>query len=192
MFGYFIGVDNQITSSNLIANNQIAYVREYNNPMTIFEKLSRDLYVKKFASKKHFSGKEKQDNFEKACRLIEILDFIFTQWSDKFVLKGGTAINLFYHNEPRLSVDIDLDYVGRIDQTEEEVAVDIEYIEQKLDKHLFSKGYSLEELYDVPKNSFISKTYGFQNLKGKRDSIKVEIKYNDRAQLFEPEEIGFE
>ncbi len=28
-----------------------------------------------------------------------------------FALHGGTAINLFYHNMPRLSVDIDLTYV---------------------------------------------------------------------------------
>ena len=27
-----------------------------------------------------------------------------------FALKGGTAINLFYRNLPRLSVDIDLTY----------------------------------------------------------------------------------
>ncbi len=30
---------------------------------------------------------------------------------DAFALKGGTAINLFYRNMPRLSVDIDLTYV---------------------------------------------------------------------------------
>lgn len=30
---------------------------------------------------------------------------------DAFALHGGTAINLFYHNMPRLSVDIDLTYI---------------------------------------------------------------------------------
>lgn len=30
---------------------------------------------------------------------------------DDFALHGGTAINLFYHNMPRLSVDIDLTYI---------------------------------------------------------------------------------
>lgn len=30
----------------------------------------------------------------------------------KLVLKGGTALNLFVLNVPRLSVDIDLNYVG--------------------------------------------------------------------------------
>ena len=30
----------------------------------------------------------------------------------KLVLKGGTALNLFYFDMPRLSVDIDLNYIG--------------------------------------------------------------------------------
>lgn len=32
--------------------------------------------------------------------------------SKAFVLRGGTALNLFWYNLPRLSVDIDLNYVG--------------------------------------------------------------------------------
>lgn len=47
-------------------------------------------------------------------RLIDILETIFlTKWKDKFVLKGGTAINMFYMGMPRLSVDIDLNYIGK-------------------------------------------------------------------------------
>ena len=29
----------------------------------------------------------------------------------EFAMHGGTAINLFHHNMPRLSVDIDLTYI---------------------------------------------------------------------------------
>lgn len=54
-----------------------------------------------------------KDNVEKVMRLIDILEEIFsTKWKDKLVLKGGTAINMFYMDMPRLSVDIDLDYMG--------------------------------------------------------------------------------
>jgi predicted nucleotidyltransferase component of viral defense system len=35
-----------------------------------------------------------------------------------FALKGGTAINLFYRDMPRLSVDIDLTYVPLDDRAE--------------------------------------------------------------------------
>lgn len=37
---------------------------------------------------------------------------------DRFALKGGTALNLFIFDVPRLSVDIDLNYLGA---TEREV-----------------------------------------------------------------------
>jgi hypothetical protein len=38
--------------------------------------------------------------------LVRALPYIARQ--DVFALKGATAINLFYRNMPRLSVDIDL------------------------------------------------------------------------------------
>ena len=38
--------------------------------------------------------------------LIDAAPFVFT--GDCFALKGGTAINLFLEEMPRLSVDIDL------------------------------------------------------------------------------------
>lgn len=41
--------------------------------------------------------------------LLDILPFI--QAEPSFALKGGTAINLFHRNMPRLSVDIDLTYL---------------------------------------------------------------------------------
>jgi len=41
--------------------------------------------------------------------LLEVLPFI--QDDPRFALKGGTAINLFHRNMPRLSVDIDLTYL---------------------------------------------------------------------------------
>ena len=53
-----------------------------------------------------------------------ILEFVFTsKWKDKLVLKGGTAINLFYRELPRLSVDIYLYYIG---DTKEEMEKDEE------------------------------------------------------------------
>ena len=41
--------------------------------------------------------------------LLRILPYIARL--DEFALKGGTAINLFHNNLPRLSVDIDLTYL---------------------------------------------------------------------------------
>lgn len=42
--------------------------------------------------------------------LLEVLPFVAMEKC--FALKGGTAINLFVRDMPRLSVDIDLTYLG--------------------------------------------------------------------------------
>ncbi len=54
---------------------------------------------------------------EKAIRLLELLETIRSHpfLKSRVVLKGGTALNLFIFDVPRLSVDIDLNYVGEID-----------------------------------------------------------------------------
>jgi len=60
----------------------------------------------------------KMEHLEKVHILMDLLnDFVaFPQLKDKFVLKGGTALNLFFFELPRLSVDIDLNYIGNVDR----------------------------------------------------------------------------
>lgn len=54
-----------------------------------------------------------RDTFEKVLRLKEILKFLNEDefLREHLLLKGGTAINLTVFNLPRLSVDIDMDYM---------------------------------------------------------------------------------
>ena len=54
-----------------------------------------------------------RDTFEKVLRLKEILRFLNEDefLREHLLLKGGTAINLTVFNLPRLSVDIDMDYI---------------------------------------------------------------------------------
>jgi predicted nucleotidyltransferase component of viral defense system len=47
--------------------------------------------------------------------LLQLIPFIDRQ--DCFALKGGTAINLFVRDFPRLSIDIDLVFLPRLDRT---------------------------------------------------------------------------
>lgn len=51
----------------------------------------------------------RQEYLNQVSLLVRILPYIAKE--DCFALKGGTAINLFYSNLPRLSVDIDLTYI---------------------------------------------------------------------------------
>lgn len=57
------------------------------------------------------------DKVERLLGLLgELGDHPFLK--DKIALHGGTAINLFMLDAPRLSVDIDLSYVGALDRDE--------------------------------------------------------------------------
>jgi hypothetical protein len=54
--------------------------------------------------------------------LIRVLPLVADEKS--FALKGGTVINLFIRNMPRLSVDIDLTYLPVQPRTESMAAID--------------------------------------------------------------------
>ena len=57
---------------------------------------------------------------EKALHLLHLLNALNSHPSlkGKWALKGGTALNLFVFSYPRLSVDIDLNYIGALDREE--------------------------------------------------------------------------
>ena len=57
---------------------------------------------------------------EKVWHLMAILNGISIHpfLKDRLVLKGGPALNLFFFDLPRLSVDIDLNYVGKYSREE--------------------------------------------------------------------------
>ncbi|MBE3135182.1 MAG: nucleotidyl transferase AbiEii/AbiGii toxin family protein, partial [Acidobacteria bacterium] len=55
---------------------------------------------------------------EKVFRLMALLDALNSHpfLKTRIALKGGTALNLFHFDVPRLSVDIDLNYLGAVDR----------------------------------------------------------------------------
>ncbi len=73
-----------------------------------------------------------KQTLERVLRLIDVLEFINTDsyLNNKLALKGGTAINLTFYNYMRLSVDIDLDYIGSNDREQ-----------MMIDRNLIEKGY---------------------------------------------------
>jgi predicted nucleotidyltransferase component of viral defense system len=58
------------------------------------------------------------ESLEKAFRLLDLLQSLRSHpfLKSRFVLKGGTALNLFMFDVPRLSVDLDLNYIGAEDR----------------------------------------------------------------------------
>jgi hypothetical protein len=69
---------------------------------------------------------------ERVILLLELLEAIRSHpfLKDRVALKGGTALNLFRFDVPRLSVDIDLNYIGAVDR--EGMLADRPKIEQAL------------------------------------------------------------
>src|SRR4030065_2569645 len=71
--------------------------------------------------------------------LLRVVPDIFK--NEIFAMKGGTAINLFVQDMPRLSVDIDLVYVPRDPSREEAlraISDEINSIQKRLEKSGFS------------------------------------------------------
>ncbi len=70
--------------------------------------------ISRAAGEMGFAG----DTLEKVWMLLGLLKLIYAHpfLGPRVALKGGTALNLFVFNLPRLSVDIDLNYVGAADR----------------------------------------------------------------------------
>ena len=121
-----------------------------------------------------------RDNLEKMARLLQMLDVLFASpWKDKLVLKGGTAINLFYAGLPRLSVDIDLDYCGA---SKEETVKDKAAIADFVSGALLPLGYRLS---DAGKTYYALDSFvlNYVNTAGNQDNVKIEINYLDRSHI---------
>jgi len=98
--------------------------------------------------------------------LLEVLPFINNE--SCFALKGGTAINMFVRDMPRLSVDIDLMYLPVEDRTNSlrHIAESLERIAQDIEKDLRgSRVYRLEQRGD----GTLSK------LQVERDTVRIKI-----------------
>jgi len=120
--------------------------------------------------------------------LADILEFLNNEplLKGKLALKGGTAINLTIFNLPRLSVDIDLDYL--INDCREEMLLNREIINSTLARFMELSGYNLSPKSKRP-HSFDSWVYEYVNLGGNKDNIKIEIDYSLRAHVFPAQEM---
>lgn len=85
---------------------------------------------------------------EKALRLLDLLHEMAADPAlrDKLALKGGTALNVFHLNLDRLSVDIDLNYVGALDR--EAMLAERPALEAALRRLLAAQGYQVRRQPD--------------------------------------------
>lgn len=122
---------------------------------------------------------------EKVERLLELLaeTGAHPYLGSRLRLHGGTALNIFHLSMPRLSVDADLTYVGRVPRAEYEAErPEVERAMSDLGKRL---GYTVTTSDKVEHSGRTLKLryrYGDQ-----RDLVKVDLIYLNRSPLLEVE-----
>ena len=131
-----------------------------------------------------------RDTFEKVVRLRMILEFMHAQecMREHLLLKGGTAINLTVFKLPRLSVDIDLDFVPNL--TRDETIKERERLTEILKGYMSEQGYFLSDASRFS-HSLDAFHYNYVNAAGNRDMIKIEINYSLRTHVLRPEDRVF-
>lgn len=123
------------------------------------------------------------ENLDKVYRLLDTFQqlMLVPFLKERLVLKGGTALNLFCLDSiPRLSVDIDLNYIGALDRETmlTEKSTLNEAISQILQQNQF-------ERYRSPNRHAGGKMVWFYNsVLGQRGTLEIDINYMYRQPLW--------
>jgi predicted nucleotidyltransferase component of viral defense system len=119
---------------------------------------------------------------ERVIRLIDILDAFGTDTliGPRIALKGGTALNVFHSDLDRLSVDIDVNYIGAIEK--ERMDADRPGLEDRIERLMESKGYTARR---GPLEHAGGKwIYRYASALGGAGTIEIDINYLYRVPLY--------
>lgn len=119
---------------------------------------------------------------EKVMRLLDMLQEITRDpvLSERLVLKGGTALNVFHLGLDRLSVDIDLNYVGALDRSVMET--ERPTVDAALNRLLASQGYQIRR---QPDEHAGGKWIGrYASALGGGATLEIDVSYMARQPLF--------
>jgi len=119
---------------------------------------------------------------ERVIRLIDILDAFGADAliGSRIALKGGTALNVFHSDLDRLSVDIDVNYVGATEK--ERMDADRPGLEDRIERLMESKGYAARR---GPSEHAGGKwVYRYATALGGAGTIEIDINYLFRGPLY--------
>jgi len=120
---------------------------------------------------------------EKVLLLINLLNTLNSHpfLKGKWVLKGGTALNLFLLNLPRLSIDIDINYIGEADR--EKMLAERPGVEQAAQAVFSREGFIVKRL---PEQHAGGKwRLGYQSITGQPGNLEVDINFMYRQPLYD-------
>ncbi|MBI3455323.1 MAG: nucleotidyl transferase AbiEii/AbiGii toxin family protein [Candidatus Rokubacteria bacterium] len=143
-------------------------------------KYSRE-YLEERAARTGF----RPDTLEKVLRLLRLLDQVTRHpfLGSRLLLKGGTALNLFYAAAPRLSVDLDFNYVGAVDRGQ--MLRERPEVERAVNQVVMGEDYRVQWGRDEHAGRKVYLTY-VSGL-GSPDRIEVDLNYLFRVPLVDPE-----
>jgi len=123
------------------------------------------------------------DIIEKAAHLLNLLGTFNSHpaLKGKFALKGGTALNLFVFDLPRLSVDIDLNYIGALDR--EEMMENRPAIEKAMQAVFEREGFTVRRVPGDHAGGKWRLTY--QSYTGNPGNLEVDINFMFRQPLWD-------
>lgn len=118
---------------------------------------------------------------EKVVILMHILEDINKDafLKSRLVLKGGTALNLFYFGLPRLSIDIDLNYIGSIDR--EVMLSERDEINNKINRICGGLGLSLFRRPTVHAGGKM--IWRYPSVLGNQGNIEIDLNFMYRVPL---------
>lgn len=124
---------------------------------------------------------------EKVLRLIDILRDIGVHplLSRVLLLKGGTALNLFYGPPARLSVDLDFNYVGALDRS----AMLAERPEVERAVEIIARARRYEVQRSAEEHAGQKYYLNYCNAAGTPDRIEVDINYLHRVSIGAPQRL---
>lgn len=124
------------------------------------------------------------ETLEKVFRLLDLLTGIRSHpfLRTRVALKGGTALNLFSPEVPRLSVDIDLNYIGSADR--EGMLADVPKVKQAVQAVCGRENIVVKR---VPKDHAGGKwRLGFNRAQGGTGVLELDVNFMLRTPLWEP------
>ncbi len=122
------------------------------------------------------------ETLDKVIRLIGLLEAFRSHpfLKDRVALKGGTALNLFVFDLPRLSVDIDLNYIGSADR--EVMLAEREKVEQAIMAICGREGFTPRR---VPQEHAGGKwRLGYTNALGRNANLEIDVVFTLRVPLW--------
>lgn len=127
------------------------------------------------------------DVIEKVLHLLNLLNMLNSHpfLKGKLALKGGSALNLFVFNVPRLSVDIDLNYIGAVEL--DKMLADRPKVEQAFGAVFSREGFTVKR---IPIEHAGGKwRLNYQSFTGQSGNLEVDLNFMFRQPLWEVQSV---